>query len=121
MKTLRLPLHRVHRIVRPLAAAAALASLLAATPLRAAGPAEFEGADLKLGERLIKQHQCEACHVRRVGGDGSAIYRPSGRISRPAALLTMVEVCSTELNLQLFPEDVAAVAAVLQRDHYRFK
>lgn len=120
MKTLFWPLHRAHRRLWPLAVAAALASGLA-TPLQAAGPAEFEGADLKLGERLIQQHQCDACHVRRVGGDGSAIYRPTGRISRPAALVSMVERCSTELNLQLFPEDVAAVAAVLQRDHYRFK
>lgn len=102
-----------------LCAAALLAGL--ALPVQAAGPAEFEGADLKLGERLIRQHQCNECHARKVGGDGSAIYRPTGRISRPAALLAMVEMCSTELNLQFFPEDVAAVAAVLQRDHYRFK
>jgi hypothetical protein len=32
----------------------------------------------------------------------------------------MVEVCSVELGLQLFPEDIQAIAAVLQRDHYRF-
>jgi len=87
----------------------------------AGGPVEFRGADLKLGEQLIRQHQCKECHVRRVGGDGSAIYRPAGRINRPAALLSMVERCNTELNLQLFPDDVAAVAAVLQRDHYHFK
>ena len=92
-----------------------------AASAHAAGPAEFEGADLAVGARLIKQHDCSACHARRVGGDGSAIYRPTGRISRPSALLTMVEVCNTELNLQLFPEDVAAIAAVLNRDHYRFK
>ncbi len=85
------------------------------------GPAEFRGADLKLGEQLLRQHQCKDCHVRRVGGDGSAIYQRTGRINRPAALLAMVERCNTELNLQMFPEDVAAVAAVLQRDHYRFK
>lgn len=84
-------------------------------------PAEFRGADLALGEKLIREHRCSECHVRRVGGDGSAIYKPTGRISRPAALLAMVEMCSTELKLQLFPEDVQAVAAVLQRDHYRFK
>lgn len=84
-------------------------------------PAEFKGADLALGERLIRELRCSECHVRRVGGDGSAIYRPLGRISRPSALLTMVEVCNTELKLQLFPEDVQAIAAVLQRDHYRFK
>ena len=70
---------------------------------------------------MIREHQCSECHVRRVGGDGNAIYRPLGRISTPAKLLTMVEVCNTELNLGMFPEDVAAVAAVLQRDHYRFK
>lgn len=84
-------------------------------------PAEFRGADLKLGERLIREHRCSECHGRRVGGDGSAIYKPSGRINRPSALLAMVEMCSVELKLQLFPEDVQAVAAVLQRDHYRFK
>ena len=32
----------------------------------------------------------------------------------------MVDYCSTELNLGLFPEEVTAVAAVLDRDHYRF-
>ncbi len=84
-------------------------------------PAEFRGADLALGERLIRENKCSECHIRRVGGDGSAIYRPTGRIGRPAALISMVEYCSTELKLQLFPEDVQAVAAVLQRDHYRFK
>jgi len=88
---------------------------------QADGPPEFRGADLKLGEQLLRQHQCKDCHVRRVGGDGTAIYQPAGRINRPAALLAMVERCNTELNLQMFPEDVAAVAAVLQRDHYRFK
>ena len=33
----------------------------------------------------------------------------------------MVESCNTEMNLGLFPEDVTAVAAVLNRDHYKFK
>jgi hypothetical protein len=77
-------------------------------------------ADLALGEKLLKEHHCSACHARKVGGDGSAIYRPQGRVGTPNSLLTMVERCSTELNLGLFPEDVMAVAAVLQRDHYRF-
>lgn len=80
----------------------------------------YPGADLPLGRRLLQQHDCAACHARRVGGDGAAIYRPQGRIGTPAALLAMVERCSVELNLGLFPEDVAAVAAVLDRDHYRF-
>jgi hypothetical protein len=80
----------------------------------------FKDADLALGERLIAEHACTACHVRRAGGDGSAIYRPQGRINTPRALRGMVDLCSTELKLSLFPEEVTAVAAVLQRDHYRF-
>lgn len=81
----------------------------------------FDGADLALGEQLIAEHQCAACHQRKVGGDGSAIYRPSGRINAPGVLRGMVEQCNTELNLGLFPEEVTAVAAVLNRDYYRFK
>ena len=39
---------------------------------------------------------------------------------RICALRGMVELCSVELKLSLFPEEVSAVAAVLNRDHYRF-
>ena len=52
--------------------------------LAQAQPAIFKGADLKLGEQLIVEHQCAACHTRRVGGDGSDIYNPQGRINTPA-------------------------------------
>ena len=33
----------------------------------------------------------------------------------------MVEMCNTNMNLGMFPEEVTAVAAVLNRDHYKFK
>jgi len=83
-------------------------------------PDVFRGADLKLGEKLIADNKCVACHQQKVGGDGSAIYKPAGRINSPGFLQGMVERCNTELNLGLFPEEVTAVAAVLNRDHYRF-
>ena len=91
--------------------------------LAAAQPAAeiFRDADLALGERLLKEHRCAECHVRQVGGDGSAIFRPAGRINTPSLLRGMVERCSTELNLALFPEEVSAIAAVLNGRHYRFK
>jgi hypothetical protein len=62
-----------------------------------------------------------ACHQEKAGGDGSAIYKPAGRVNTPGILRGMVEQCNTELGLSLFPEEVTAVAAVLNRDHYRFK
>jgi len=42
------------------------------------------------------------------------------RIQNAGCCGGMVDYCSTELNLGLFPEEVSAVAAVLNRDHYRF-
>lgn len=98
----------------------ALVTLWSGLALPAAASELFAGADLALGSKLIAEHQCSACHARKAGGDGSAIYRPAGRISTPGLLRGMVDYCSTELNLGLFPEEVTAVAAVLQRDHYRF-
>lgn len=81
----------------------------------------FKDADHTLGEQLIQQHSCTACHVRKVGGDGSAIYRPAGRINAPGFLRGMVEQCNTELNLSLFPDEVSSIAAVLNRNWYKFK
>jgi hypothetical protein len=115
--------------VRALAAVATAIVVAIASPASfgqtatatATAAAIFKGADLALGSQLIEEKACTACHVRQVGGDGSAIFRPKGRISTPGYLRGMVEQCNTELNLGMFPEEVNAVAAVLNRDHYRFK
>lgn len=77
-------------------------------------PGIFQGADLKLGEKLIADNKCVACHTGKVGGDGSAIYRPSGKINTAGYLRGMVEQCNTELNLGFFPEEVTAVAVMLK-------
>ena len=99
---------------------AALVAMALGLPAHGADLHRYADADPALGERLLRENRCADCHVRRVGGDGTAIYRPKERIGNPAALLTMVEYCSVELKLSLFPEEVSAIAAVLQRDHYRF-
>lgn len=56
----------------------------------------------------------------KVGGDGSAIYRPKGRINTAGMLRGMVEQCNTELGLSLFPDEVTAIAAALNRSYYKF-
>lgn len=111
------PTTRRHRHAAGLSLWMALLTL--ALPVAAQAP--FKGADLGLGERLLAEHQCADCHRQKLGGDGSAIYRPLGRVNSPERLLSMVERCSVELKLSLFPEEVQAIAAVLNRDHYRFK
>jgi cytochrome c2 len=81
----------------------------------------FKDADLQAGEKLIAENKCDECHIRRVGGNGSAIYNPKGRINTAGSLRGMVEYCNTELNLGFFPEDTNAVAAVLNKQFYKFR
>lgn len=98
-----------------------LLTLFLFVSVRAEMPSLYAGADLKLGEKLLAEHRCAACHQQKVGGDGSAIYKPAGRINTPGLLRGMVEQCSMQLNLALFPDEVTSIAAVLNRDHYRFR
>lgn len=86
-----------------------------------AQPPIFHGADLKLGQKLIDENKCVECHASKVPGDGSAIYKPKGRINTAGMLRGMVEQCNTELNMGMFPEEVDAVSAVLNKDYYKFK
>lgn len=105
----------------PRAASAALLGLLFGQAGLHAEPAIYQGADLALGRKLIQENRCDACHADKTGGKPHAIYRPGGRLTNAGHLRGMVEQCNTELNLGLFPEDVTAIAAVLNREHYRFK
>jgi mono/diheme cytochrome c family protein len=98
-----------------------LGSVLAMDSAKAQGAEIYHGADLALGQKMIAESKCVACHISKVGGDGSKIYKPAGRINNAGLLRGMVEMCNTTMNLGLFPEDVTAVAAVLNRDHYKFK
>ncbi len=99
----------------------AIFSWMIVTAVQAQQHQLFKDADLHLGEKLISENKCNECHIRRVGGDGSAIYKPKGRINTAGALRGMVEYCNTELNLGFFPEDTSAVAAVLNKQHYKFR
>ena len=116
---------RSHWSRRALPWAAASLMLLGGTltlsNAQAQGADIFKGADLALGQKLIAEHKCVACHISKVGGDGSAMYKPAGRINNAGLLRGMVEMCNTNMNLGMFPEEVTAVAAVLNRDHYKFK
>jgi hypothetical protein len=100
--------------------AMAVCLTLAATAAFSQGAALFAGADLALGSKLIAQHKCDGCHANSVGGDGSDMYNPKGRVNTAARLKAMVEACDARLNLKLFPEELDAIAGALNRDHYKF-
>jgi len=80
----------------------------------------YGGADATAG-RALSQKDCVGCHARKFDGDATRIYtRPDRKVRNPEQLLSQVQLCSSELNLQYFPEDEANVAAYLDREHYRF-
>ena len=85
-------------------------------------PAKEDAAAIENGRKLVVEAKCEACHVSKVGGDGSSIYtRKDRRVTTLAKLQPQVSRCSTDLNLGLFPDDEAAIAAYLNSRHYKFK
>ena len=93
--------------------------LSAAWPAFAAGKADPA---VDVGRKLVAESRCEACHIGKVGGDGSAIYtRKDRRVTAKSKLLPQIERCSSELGLALFPDDEAAIAAFLNAHYYKFK
>jgi hypothetical protein len=82
----------------------------------------FPKGDPKIGEKLAKEKNCEACHIKIMGGDGSGIYTRQGRlINTPEALLQRVGACSAQTNAGWFPEEEMHVAAYLNEKFYKFK
>jgi cytochrome c2 len=82
----------------------------------------FPKGDPKIGEKLAKEKNCESCHIKMLGGDGTGIYTRQGRlITTPQALLQRVSACSAQTNAGWFPEDETNVAAYLNEKFYKFK
>ncbi len=97
----------------------ACATVLATAALAAT---DEKSAPQEHAKKLITEAKCEACHIAKVGGDGSAIYlRKDRRVTTKSKLLPQVARCNSELSLGLFPDDEAAIAAYLNATHYKFK
>ncbi len=107
--------------VRGYALSGAMLTLALLTMPAVAAP-EANSAILESGKKLVADAKCEACHASKLGGDGTGMYlRADRRVTTKSKLLPQVSRCNTELNLGLFPEDEAAIAAYLNASHYKFK
>ena len=58
---------------------------------------------------------CETCH------DTDYLLRADRKVTTYAKLEAMVEGCNTNLDVGWFPEDVADVAAYMNRELYKFE
>jgi cytochrome c5 len=72
------------------------------------------------GEKLVKQHKCEACHESKVYGPPGSIYtRKDRRVTTWPKLKAQVEACNTMLNVGLFPDDEEHIATYLNEAYYK--
>ena len=81
----------------------------------------FATADAVKG-RSLAEKSCVACHSSRVGGDGTTIYtRPDHRVKSADQLLRQVAVCSQAAGTDWSKQDIANVAAYLNKTFYQFR
>lgn len=100
--------------------AAVFAVLTTWSLARAQSSTTFTG-DAKVGATM-HERDCTACHIRRFGGDGSAMYtRTDRRVTSAAKLKAQVTACNTELGAGYFPEDEEHVAAYLNLHYYKLE
>ncbi len=85
-------------------------------------PHEFQGANLVKGQQYYTDLKCAACHAERMMGSTSAMYtRADRKVHNPKQLLAFTQMCVTQLNHDLFPEEVRDIAAYLNHTYYKFK
>lgn len=102
-------------------AAAAVYAVVATLGWARAQPRPYASGDAQAGAAMHAK-DCVACHVRRVGGDGSALYtRADRRATTPAKLRAQVAACNTALGAGHFPEEEEHLAAYLDLAYYKFK
>jgi mono/diheme cytochrome c family protein len=84
-------------------------------------PKPLAAGDAATGAALHEK-DCVACHVRRVGGDGTTMYtRAERKVTTPARLRAQIALCNSELGTNYFPEEEEHVAAYLNLQYYKFK
>jgi cytochrome c553 len=94
-------------VVSAVAAVVGTGALLAGL---SASAATGEGIDAQ----ALLQKNCTSCH-------GSEVYtRPDRKIHSLSALQQQVEFCNTNLDTKMFPDEVNAVANLLNKEYYKF-
>lgn len=83
--------------------------------------ADFPG-NAEKGKALFEKGNCHACHSSMVGGNGNGIFtRPGRKVHSPAQLIEQLHSCSTNSGANWSEDDIAQVAAYLNRDFYKFR
>ncbi len=95
------------------------AAILAASPAQA-NP--FPDADLANGKAINDSKRCAACHTEQTGLNEAGFYqRPDRKVKTLFDLRRQVSLCSSQLSLDLFPDDERDLAAYLNKTFYKLE
>ncbi len=78
-------------------------------------------ADLKRGKALYEA-RCTSCHVQMFGGDGSKIHtRADRKMSSLSALGKQVRLCTSNLDISWYDDEIQDVIQHINASYYKFK
>lgn len=76
----------------------------------------FPEGNARAGQQLFEKHQCNRCHIKIMGGDGNAIFiRADRKVHTAAELLTQLDACNRNIDVNLSSQDKQNIAAYLNR------
>ncbi|MGM0553752.1 MAG: c-type cytochrome [Pseudomonadota bacterium] len=76
--------------------------------------------DVRKGQEL-HNNNCISCHADMMGGDGSDLYTRDNRmVGSHDELVSQVNTCNTQLGMNWFDDEIAAVVAYLNAEYYNF-
>ncbi|KAF0204888.1 MAG: hypothetical protein FD173_1470 [Gallionellaceae bacterium] len=86
----------------------------------AAQAAPFAAGNADTGKKLFEQNQCNSCHIKMVGGDGSEVFtRPDHKVRNAAQLIKQINFCAGNAGIHLSAQDEQNLGAYLNQRYYK--
>lgn len=84
--------------------------------------APFATGNADTGKKLFEQNQCNSCHIKMVGGDGSEVFtRPDHKVRSASQLIKQINFCAGNAGVKLSSQDEQNLGAYLNQRYYQLK
>lgn len=82
--------------------------------------APFATGNAETGKKLFEQNQCNSCHIKMVGGDGSEVFtRPDHKVRSAPQLIKQMSFCAANAGVDLSAQDEQDLGAYLNQRYYK--
>ena len=84
--------------------------------------APFATGNAETGKNLFEKNQCNSCHIKMVGGDGSEVFtRPDHKVHSASQLIKQINFCAGNAGIQLSAQDEQNLGAYLNQRYYKLQ